>query len=379
MARPTQPAAEVSNRQHKRTTSAVLKSIVTPRAQKNTSARDQSASPTKTKITQALSQSPTKLLPAFSLPSDHPHTNIPLGEINFNRERVRSPPGGAIEIFDESKHQPSMLHKRTKSAVSLKSLSGKSKEKEKGEKTKPAEIEKRPRPQKSKSSTGLSALLSRQKGSKSTDKVNELSTKDKENQTPPNTGGNSQPPPIWSQFASQGTEEITRTTKIPLNDTWDLEDECSLYSPQMYSPSKSRNFFNEPTLAKKPETKQRPKSVTEGLSSSSTSLFETFSHRRKNSTSSGQNGGKKEAETNARKEEAKMQDAPNGLPNSLEDSGKPKSDASKSGTTMGKRGTRVMAAVAAWNGKAKEPAFEPKETKLDPAAVEKAFETMLVS
>ena len=54
-------------------------------------------------------------------------------------------------------------------------------------------------------------------------------------------------------------------------------------------------------------------------------------------------------------------------------------ESSKPGLFMAKRGSRVMAAVAAWNGKDKEVAIEAKNIKLDPQAIESAFESVLVS
>ena len=46
---------------------------------------------------------------------------------------------------------------------------------------------------------------------------------------------------------------------------------------------------------------------------------------------------------------------------------------------MAKRGSRVLAAVTAWNGKAKEPTVASKPVVLDAEAVESAFESLLVS
>jgi hypothetical protein len=53
---------------------------------------------------------------------------------------------------------------------------------------------------------------------------------------------------------------------------------------------------------------------------------------------------------------------------------------SSMGTTLAKRGSRVMAAVAAFNGKAKEVGKEKEQpTPLSPKEVEAAFEALLVS
>ena len=53
-------------------------------------------------------------------------------------------------------------------------------------------------------------------------------------------------------------------------------------------------------------------------------------------------------------------------------------DSSKSASTMAKRGSRVMAAVAAFNGKSKEQPREAVATKINVIAIENAFENLLV-
>ena len=222
---------------------------------------------------------------------------------------------------------------------------------------------------KSKSSTSLSAIFSRP-GSSKDNKDEELQEqKNKENQTPPQT-------PIWAQFATvQNQFEVSSTTKVPLNDRQDLRGEMALYTPRHYSPSKQRNFpENErPTLSGRSNAKSRPKS--ECLSNTTQASFaETVSGLRKSRQSkevarSDFDPSRKPCsdDQNARRGPSDRQSRPKDEPPAL---------------TIGKRGSRVMAAVAAFNGKSKElpkePTNESVSERLDSEAIESAFESLLV-
>ncbi|KAM0806249.1 armadillo-type protein [Usnea florida] len=271
--------------------------------------------------------------------------------------------------------------KMTRSA-SFKSFVGKEKEKlfqregetEKGNNMKP-----------SKSSTSIAALLSRPRLSKGVKSEDARGQKDKENQRPPSSA-EMPPPPIWAQFATQGFEESPHTTKIPLHDRFLLEEEVALYTPQDYSPSKQRNFpnYQQPTLPRTTEAKPRPKSECIAAGPSPTSFAETSSSMRKSGLNksqvdvSNQTRAKKavEAGQNCLPEEKHLSDK---LPKV--ENRKVSNDSAGSNLPMPKHGSRVMAAVAAFNGKAKElPKAPPSETEnvqLDPKTIESAFESLL--
>jgi hypothetical protein len=143
------------------------------------------------------------------------------------------------------------LHKKTLSSVSLRSLA-KKEDKSAHKKSFDArraqeEIEAGEKPKKTKSSTNLAAMFG--KGRRDKSPVKE--SRDKENTTPPRTSYAQAPPrtPIWAEFSSQ--QEVTTTSKVPLNDQRrSVEDEIALYTPQDYSPTKQRNFFEtgQPSL-----------------------------------------------------------------------------------------------------------------------------------
>jgi len=191
------------------------------------------------------------------LPAEHPHSRA-LGEIHQNqgsnttkRSKEKRSNG------DEGKLS---LHKKTMSSISLKSLTGK--DSDKAGRSKDKEY-KEGKPKKTKSSTNLASLLSRPKSSKSLRKQAQdddlQSQKNKENHSPtaPVAEVLSRPP-IYAQFSSE------YFTKQPLGGKF-LEDEIDLYTPQQYSPGKQRNFYggpgSQPTLGKREEVSQRPKST----------------------------------------------------------------------------------------------------------------------
>ena len=55
------------------------------------------------------------------------------------------------------------------------------------------------------------------------------------------------------------------------------------------------------------------------------------------------------------------------------------SDSSETPITMSKRGSRVKAAIAAWNGQEKAIHIETQNTEMNAEAIESAFEELLVS
>lgn len=318
------------------------------------------------------------------LPPDHPHTRQHLREDSGNRDTTIASPKKLVDARKENKSTLEENKKMTRSA-SFKSLVGKEKEKPSKKKL---EKEEEKKMKKSKSSTSISAILSRPRSSKGVKAEDIHRQKDKENQTPPSTAGMA-PPPIWAQFATQGFEEPFQTTKIPLNDRFAVEEEVALYTPRDYSPSKQRNFqdYQQPILSQRADPKTRPKSECIASGPSSASFTETLSGLRRSgrdksqvdiSNQQQQTGQIVEVSRKSAAEEAHLSERPSDTENPKASNGYAGSD-----LPTPKRGSRVMAAVAAFNGKAKElPKEPPKEietVQLEPKAVESAFECLLVS
>jgi hypothetical protein len=367
---------------HKRTTSSVLKSIIGPRAYHRHQSRDQqfpegrseNANPNRHII-------PTgKPIPA----SGQAYMGWQLNEGPRNRDMLRSSPTKPIEVYEDIT-KPLDMHKKGKGSVALKSLMGREKALTAEERSTKKQDSRKPK--KSKSSTSLSALLSRSKSSKDLGSEYELQQKDKENQTPPRSGDAAPPPPIWAQFTAQPVKESTASRKVPLNDLRDINDEMALYTPRNYSPSEQRNFhdYQQPNLSRKSESRPRPRSAVLPTDSSTASFAETLSklrHLNKSQPDSAPNQNLQSGKSmeNGRRSPSDNETSHRKFGNEPR---KVSNETSKSATTVGKRGSRVMAVVAAFNGKAKESAREQARdvphTPLDDKAIENAFESLLVS
>jgi len=316
------------------------------------------------------------------LPSDHPHAQQCLQDPRKTSDNVRPPPNKPIKVYEDD-NRTSGLQRKTKSSVSLKSLIGNDKE----PKTSSPEKKENRKPKKSKSSTSLSALLSRPKASKGskTDDLHEL--KDKENQTPPTTGDTA-PPPIWAQFASERDENFDGPTKVPLNDIDGLADEMALYTPQDYSPSKQRNFgdYERPTLSRGTDSRPRPKSAVLPSVPSNRSFTETLSRLRQRSGDKGQKRlPSDDLQVQITKPECHRSSDERTIVGSGIGAEQVKSEgSSEKNRNKAKSGSRVMAAVAAFNDRSQEPVKQlapvskSPESPLDPAAIDNAFEELLV-
>ena len=364
---------------HKRTKSSVLKSIIPANYRRK---------PTSKSNSQPYSTNDNgkgdlmHLGNQSILPPDHPNTRQHLREDSGNgSNRIASPK----KSIDARKENTSLgeTQRMTRSA-SFKSFAGKEKAKAPNNgRQEDEEIKMK----KSKSSTGISTILSRPRSSKGGKTKESYHQKDKENETPPSSAGMA-PPPIWAQFVTSGFEEPARTTKIPLNDR-SVEEEAALYTPRDYSPSKQRNFkdYQLPTLSQRGGLKSRPKSECIALYPTSASFAETVSGLRRPGRDTGQvdmsiQHQQSEVATDVDRkvftEEKASTDTTSNVRNR-----KVSNDSAGSDLPMAKRGSRVMAAVAAFNGKSKElPKEPPKETdtvQLDPKAIEIAFESLLVS
>ncbi len=360
-----------------RTKPSVLKSLMAPRNHKRNPSAGLVLLSTRTENISPNDRDPCNTLP--SNPLNRPYPSQPLGEVNQNRERARSSPRKPAGPEREASHAGGKsMHKKTKSSVSLKSLVGGDKDSKQSAREIPLEMQAK----KSKSSTSLSALLSRSKSSKGHKHEMPRVLKDKENQTPPSSAG-SEPPPIWAQCASQPIHETSNTTRVCLNDRRSVDEEMALYTPKEYSPSKQRNFcdYHQPTLAKRGEPKARPKSAFLPSAPSMASLADTLSGRRKVSHDRMIQLGPRRDSINAHR--ISSDDKRRGSSEqdrltrqSSVENRKTSNESFKEGLTMAKRGTRVMAAVAAFNGKSKE---QEKEVKIDVKMIDSAFEALLVS
>jgi len=325
---------------HKRTKSSVLKSFI----HKRTLSRG-------TVLPSAVSDTQTT---APFLPLDLQHTRA-LGELQQNQQSqvfswLQNPTGDGDQYATggDAKSSP----KKTKSTISLKSLTGRDTDKQ--TKTKDGSPEK---PKKTKSSTNLATLLSRPRSSRNlkTGAVpgEARSEKDKENQAPPGLSQlePSSPPPIYAQFCSE------RFTTQPLGGKF-LENEIDLYTPQEYSPSKQRNFYGGP--------------------SSQPTLSQNFGSRRPVSTFLPDSYSIKDIHRqisgNIRRSAELPRRALPEVRKSLE--GKNSGRELKLESTRTECGTRAIAAVAALGTKAKPMQLE-SAAMLDIKDVDLEFEAML--
>lgn len=368
---------------HQRTKSSILKSILPGNHRPKPSSK--SIDPSCWKDSSIGKEGYIYLGNQSILPPDHPHTRQHLREDSGNRNTTTASPKKSVNAGKERKATLGENQNMTRSA-SFKSLVGKRKEEPSQKERKKKEENNM---QKSKSSTSISAILLRPRSSKGVKAEETRRQKDKENQTPPSSAGMA-PPPIWAQFATQGFEEPSHTTtRIPLNDQFAVEEEVALYTPRDYSPSKQRNFqdYQQPTLCRRAEPKPRPKSECIASGPISTSFAETISGLRKSGRDQSQvdipnlqqqTGQVAHTSRKLLGEECYLNERPSSV-----ESRKVSNDTAGSDLPMPKRGSRVMAAVAVFNGKAKElPKDPPKDTEtvqLDPMTIENAFESLLVS
>jgi hypothetical protein len=333
--------AIIPSKGHKKTPSEAKPSAVAPRSENTHSSHRVTRS-------QAISL----------LPPDHPHAGQRvLGEI-------RNPSGGSPakpqDVMKETK--PRGFHKKTLSTVSLRSL-GKDKDSDTGSKNSKESSKKLV---KTKSITGLSAVFAKNRSQKDLREV--ASGRGKENTTPPSSAVAPEQTPIWAQFRTAPYQEVTTTSSIPLNDRRSIEQEIARYTPKEYSPSKQRNFYDlqQPALQKRPSRDQRPQSVFLPASASATSLLENITRKM---------SGERERPSPAKPSNDRQNASKIVLRRTSSERRAISDYQPKSGPTTRSKGSRVMAAVAAINGKAKDP----EEEKLDPAFIAAEFEAVLDS
>lgn len=360
-----------SHKRNKSTTA--LKSILTGRHHKRSPSDGAALSAAKPKTMPKenarprphSSHPPSTAMPL--LPPDHPHSQTRvLGEIP-NRASNQAPPRKSHDDRESKEGKRRSLHK-TISSVSLRSL-GKGSDKTKDE----AKEDKRQRndskPKRPKSSTNLAAVFSKTKAPKE-----KKGSGDKENTAPLASNVN---PPIWAEFVAHkpgGNPQGERS----------LADEIALYTPTLYSPSKQRNFngFDQPTLnCEKNERKpsrvgSRPSSWHLPRSTSSNSFIETISRKFSDERKAAM-GGKTQTIVETWKERTSRSSQESATYRKSSEKSKVREDKRQMETALAsKRGSRVMAAVAAINGRAKEG---PTEPPLDEEQIDIEFEAVLVS
>lgn len=235
-----------------------------------------------------------------------------------------------------------------------------------------------------KSSSNLAAVFAKMnRSSKDVSKI-VVADKDKENTTPPVTSPSGPPPtPIWAQFASAAGSNASNSS-IPRSDSIEsrrssIHEEIARYTPQHYSPSKQRNFngtLDQPGL--RPTLGSRPQSA---YYSGSEGLIGAIGRR----VSGGRTSmdGRRSEESSRRQKDQSNRASLERARNLTErkTSGGSAEHPAKEKLSIVKRGGRVMAAVAAFQGK-KQDLPSPKEKEdapLDPKAVDAAFEAVLDS
>ena len=317
------------------------------------------------------------------LPADHPHAPRVLPHRNTRGADQRSLSRQPMMIYDEEEKRPG-LHKKTKSSVSLKSLLTGDKDKTKTLKSKASERDKDKGPKKSKSSTSLSAIFSRPKSSKGSGDPGEDGNK--ENQIPPPKSDTTSTP-IWAQYATSIPMQNLEGAKVPLNDNDRIQNELSLYTSENYSPSKPGNLCGSsgPTLVHKGELASRPKSDCLPSSASTNKIMETLSRLRKHSDElSREQVPNNLSTTRDRDRRSSLEKALSFARPSSQDERRNSGAEHPSTTQSSKRSSRVMAAVAALQGKEKEnkPMVEAHKVveapPVDPYYIDRALEKLLV-
>ncbi|KAI8935216.1 hypothetical protein NX059_007805 [Plenodomus lindquistii] len=318
------------------------------------------------------------------LPPDHPHSQL---RPTTRAENIPFSPPSPHKSHDSRSVSPKKsLHKKTLSSVSLRSLAkreDKPKEKESSEARRARKDEEAAdKPKKTKSSANLSSMFGRGK-SRDRQQSPVKGSRDKENTTPPTSTTSYGPPqtPIWAEFSTR--DEVTATTKVPLNDQRPSNDDgITRYTSQEYSPTKQRDFFEfgQPSLQKRPAQKERPKSMVVPKTTSAASILDTFSRKKSSDRVPLSDTKGNESRQRDSSPTKNTPSRPVFGRASTDTSGKDVQLKTVAPPSPTKKPNRVMAAVAAFNGKAKQTEAAPVvPTKLDPKVVDAEFEAVLES
>ncbi|RMY44226.1 hypothetical protein D0865_10696 [Hortaea werneckii] len=296
----------------------------------------------------------TKSVPL--LPPDHPHAGK--GKVLGERQgNVQSPPSSPSKVRPRSVAAPkdNAMHIPTKTKDGPSS------------------------PKKSKSSTSLSTMFA--KMNRSSKDLSAQIQRDKENTTPPTQEKKSMDTPIWARFSSNLQDDDRpkpRDSKV-------IEDEITRYTPQEYSPSKQRNFNG--TLSQsdaQPTLNSRPQSSYGGAAESLVGAVTRRVSGNRSSTEArrSEDSGQRQNREGTRRVSgerpvlSRWKSNNNGERHASGSSCE--QDPAKEKINVAKRGGRVMAAVAALQGKSKTEHLK-QEPELDQKTVDEAFETVLDS
>ncbi|KAJ5646540.1 Diaphanous GTPase-binding [Penicillium lividum] len=283
--------------------------------------------------------------------------HLPLGEIVPNRDAGDSHVPTAKYGSKEGK---GVLHKKTKSTVSLKSL--RSYMERKDGKSEEPEVSNEMKPKKAKSNNSLSAILKRsQRGRKDGSKQ----SRDKENRSPTDLV-DSMPSPIWPQDPIPTYQQQANRSRQ--NSTADrhrsVADELSLYTPKGYSPAQQRNFYDyhQPSLTRAGESKPRPKSENFTANKKVKDVLGTLQRLPTNEVNAIDRVGSSPSKSHGLERARKMSAPESPAPKSPEKDANPK------------RLSRVQAAISAFNAKDKDAEVH---RHLDSKDVESEFEKLL--
>lgn len=230
-------------------------------------------------------------------------------------------------------------------------------------------------PKKSKSSTNLGAVFARM--NRSSKDLSVQAPKDKENTTPSQSAsGQTAYTPIWATLNTtekQQARPSSRDDKPSKVDQEIARYTPQEYTPQEYSPSKQRDFnggYDQPRM--RPTLSKRPQSEY----IESTSVLASIGRRVSGDRSSFI--GRKSEDLERRKRTSMEENTLARDTAARKISGSSTEEPAKEKLNIAKRGGRVMAAVAAFQGKGKsEPAKSKDAPALDPKAIETAFEEVL--
>ncbi|KAJ5914805.1 Diaphanous GTPase-binding [Penicillium tannophilum] len=283
--------------------------------------------------------------------------HLPLGEIVPNRDTGES---NVPATRFGNKEGKGALHKKTKSAVSLKSLRSYMERKD-GRSEEP-EISDEMQPKKAKSNNSLSAILKRsQRGRKDGSKQ----SRDKENRSPTELV-DSMPSPVWSQESVPSYQQQVNRSRQ--NSTADrhrsVADELSLYTPQGYSPAQQRNFYDyaQPSLTRAGESKTRPKSENFTANKKVKDMLGSLQRVPTNDANAIDRVDSASSKSHGQERARKMSAPEPPAPRSPEKEANPK------------RLSRVQAAISAFNAKDKDADVH---RHLDSKDVESEFEKLL--
>lgn len=278
------------------------------------------------------------------LPPDHPHATQArvLGERQSN---MQSPPSSPAKRKESSKN--------TAASSGVKGTTHK----------------------KPKSSAGLATVLSKMnRSNKDLTALPQL--KDKENTSPPSTSNGTDQTPSWSRSKSDISDSVSGALKSS------VDDEIARYMPVDYSPSKQRNFCGtsdnpvlRPSLARRPQSEvftapegfvgfigRQVSGGSRDRDAKASLDFSSRSSRAQSVRGSSEREGRSQRGVNAdRKVSGSSAEGP--LP--------------KPGLSIAKRSGRVMAAVAALQGRMNKPEPTEQTSPLDPKLVDAEFEAVL--